>query len=172
MPGAEQIIFFTKDCLSWILRRLVSGVELILAVCECREPLRMAFKRSTDYRLSSAVDAMRQPYEYWSIIIGDLLQGDSSFITFTPPSTPISIPNICACNLSFQSFSPYGHRAAIERHTPKKSTIEKKKSTRPANVSLFIFSRFVSKTGMIRLFFRSDDGKSFVLLIFIFRSLL
>lgn len=142
MPGAEQIIFFTKDCLSWILRRLVSGVELILAVCECREPLRMAFKRSTDYRLSSAVDAMRQPYEYWSIIIGDLLQGDSSFITFTPPSTPISIPNICACNLSFQSFSPYGHRAAIERHTPKYRRSRKNQHDRPTSVYLFFLDSF------------------------------
>lgn len=131
MPGAEQIIFFTKDCLSWILRRLVSGVELILAVCECREPLRM----------SSAVDAMRQPYEYWSIIIGDLLQGDSSFITFTPPSTPISIPNICACNLSFQSFSPYGHRAAIERHTPKKiDDREKEINTTSQRQFIYFFS--------------------------------
>lgn len=142
-------LFSRKDCLSWILRRLRrvwNWFWLFANVCD---------SASNGVR-AEIIERWVQlmPREYWSII-------DWAVLLWLTSS--ISIPNICDCNLS-SSFSPYGHRAAIERHTPKK------KRKNDQRQFIYFLDSFRKREWFA---FRSDDGiKVFVLLIFIFRSLL
>lgn len=142
-------LFSRKDCLSWILRRLRrvwNWFWLFANVCDS----------SSNGVRAEIIERWVQlmPREYWSII-------DWAVLLWLTSS--ISIPNICDCNLS-SSFSPYGHRVAIERHTPKK------KRKNDQRQFIYFLDSFRKREWFA---FRSDDGiKVFVLLIFIFRSLL
>lgn len=153
MPGAEQIIFFTKRLFVVNIEKAAAGVELILAVCE---RLRQRF----EWRLSGERRSLSVECNRCRLNVGRLSTQLVYFLSWLTSS--MSIPNkYLRLQFVIVIFAIWTSSGDWAPHTKKKNDQRQ---------FLYFIDSFRKREWFA---FRSDDGiKVFVLLIFIFRSLL